>query len=318
MKFRTTISFPTYTRLHHRDSVVLLGSCFAQHMYRFLQQIKVDLTYNPYGISYNPLSIAQQIRDICIRRTPEMEMIDGSPYPFLHHGDFRRDTLVETEKKIHQSFESAIQSVPVAQHFIITFGSAFAWFRNGQVVNNCHKRPSREFERRLLSIQEMVVGLQEAFSHLPVSSTITITISPVRHLRDGMIDNGVSKAFLRAAVQLLMERDDRIQYFPSYEIMMDDLRDYRFYQDDLLHPSTMAVAYIQQHVSAELFDSSLQEREKICARLQKRLSHRPFRRGKEWKSFLVSTQRELETCMKQHPELDWSDEERRLQALLEM
>ena len=145
-----------------------------------------------------------------------------------------------------------------------------------------------------------------------------MTISPVRHLRDGMIENGLSKALLRSAVHQLMEEDRRIQYFPSYEIMMDDLRDYRFYQDDLLHPSMMAIQYIQKYVSEYLLAPALQEREEYCKKLSKRLSHRPQRKGIEWERFLSATARDLKQCMEKFPNLSWLEEQEKLQQLSQL
>lgn len=310
MKFRSEIQINPLKKLTHESHVLLIGSCFSQHMYQFLSQMKVSLCYNPYGITYNPCSIAEQITSLFHNIPPKMYKVDNSYIPFQHHGSFRKNTKEDTEREIQCHWKEAIQQITSISDVCITLGSAFAWFRDGMIINNCHKRPSTEFSRQLLEIDTIVVALQKSLQLFPPHTNITFTVSPIRHIRDGLIENNLSKSILRAAIHLLQQEDTRIQYFPAFEIMMDDLRDYRFYESDLMHPSPMAIQYIFEHVRTHMIDISLQKREVEFQKIYKRLEHKPLHpQSEEWRTFVRKTRSLLTILEKEYPQLDWTKEE---------
>ena len=317
MKFRTEIKFQSLKKIHSNSRILMIGSCFAEHMHTKFLPYKLPITNNPYGITYNPISIAEQITSLSSGSSPTITLLNKKPYPFEHHGTFRKSTEQETRTTIDCSWTPAQRSISSINHCILTLGSAYAWMRNGSVVNNCHKRPREEFTRSLLSVESITSALKKAIQYLPNQCVITCTISPVRHLRDGIEKNNISKSTLRLALHQLQREDSRVQYFPSYDIMMDDLRDYRFYKDDLTHPNSMALSYIWSLFQHHTIDESLHSRYTRTLALHKRLTHRPQDRSTpDFTRFLDGTHKELELLKKQHPQLDWRTETEQLSNLI--
>lgn len=219
------------------------------------------VTCNPFGTLYNPLSIAQAINyqlPITNHRLPLVEH-DGLWHSMAHHGSFSRATREETEKAVKDSVEAMQRALDEATVVIVTFGTAWVYELRGDglpvtgyevsglgVVGNCHKMPEKWFRRRRLTVEEIVEAWQPILAQYPDKRWL-FTVSPIRHVRDGLHENQLSKATLLMAVERLVEsQKSKVEssYFPSYEIMLDELRDYRFYADDLVHPSGMAVEYI--------------------------------------------------------------------------
>ena len=294
----------------------MIGSCFVESMYAKLCSYKIPITYNPFGITYNPISIAHQLCSLHNNQKPKVDIISNVPYPFSHHGMYRKETLKETDDAINQTWLPAQREFCNINTYIFTLGSAYAWKRNNVIVNNCHKRPAKEFTRELLSIDTITSSLSAAFSLLPKDCIIICTVSPIRHIRDGLQENNISKSTLRMSLHELERQDSRIQYFPSFEIMTDDLRDYRFYEEDLIHPSKMAVDYIWNQFKQYAIGDPLEERQIEIQSLHKRLSHRPSHpKSAEYKRFIETTKRLLDTLQKRHPNLDWSTERKQMRKL---
>ena len=313
MKFRTEIKISQLPPINTNSHLLMIGSCFTENIYAKFQSYKIPIVYNPFGITYNPVSIADQISSLYTNKRQKIDVIHNSPYPFAHHGSFRKNTLHETNEAINRSWQNAQKECSNINTCILTFGSAYAWKRNNRVVNNCHKRPATEFSRELLPVDTIVSSIQESLNLLPQDCSIIFTISPVRHIRDGLIENNISKSTLRIALHELEKQDPRIHYFPSFEIMMDDLRDYRFYKDDLLHPSSMAVNYIWELFKAHSIENTLEARSKKIRSLHKRLSHRPQNTNSDiFSQFVQKTEKELITLQESYPALDWKPEQEAL------
>lgn len=262
MKLQTTVDIKlSEWKIGYGDTVLMLGSCFSDEIGRQMEERKMAVTCNPFGTLYNPLSIAQAINyqlPITNHRLPLVEH-DGLWHSMAHHGSFSRATREETEKAVKDSVEAMQRALDEATVVIVTFGTAWVYELRGDglpvtgyevsglgVVGNCHKMPEKWFRRRRLTVEEIVEAWQPILAQYPDKRWL-FTVSPIRHVRDGLHENQLSKATLLMAVERLVEsQKSKVEssYFPSYEIMLDELRDYRFYADDLVHPSGMAVEYI--------------------------------------------------------------------------
>ena len=212
----------------------MLGSCFSDEIGEQMQQRYLNVTCNPFGTLYNPLSIAQALQ---MTEVPELIEHEGLWHSMAHHGAFSRASREEAEQAVRGSIETMQQAIQEATVVIVTFGTAWVYEQDGAVVGNCHKLPESCFTRRRLTVEEIVAAWQSILAQYPDKHWL-FTVSPIRHIRDGLHENQLSKATLLQAVEQLSD------YFPSYEIVLDELRDYRFYADDLVHPSSMAVNYI--------------------------------------------------------------------------
>ena len=242
----------------------MLGSCFSDEIGAQMQQRYLHVTCNPFGTLYNPLSIANAINYKSQITNYELPLVeyDGLWHSMAHHGSFSRPTKEEAEEAVRNSIETMQKALAEATVVIVTFGTAWIYelqptslpFKEGSgvgsfIVANCHKMPDSWFTRRRLSVEEIVAAWRPILEQYHDKHWI-FTVSPIRHIKDGLHENQLSKATLLMAVEELrnteyrVQNTDRITYFPSYEIVLDELRDYRFYADDLVHPSSMAVQYI--------------------------------------------------------------------------
>lgn len=268
IKLNTPVAVePSALKLDHRHPVLLVGSCFTEHIGARLEDYGFRVMMNPFGILYNPLSIAEALRR-CQENDPisEADLVEhnGLWHSWLHHGCFSNRDREACLDLCNQRIEEAHRLLQEPCTILVTLGSAYAYFLKGRdkvPVANCHKLPAAHFEKRLLSVREIA----EAFESLNIPNARFIyTISPIRHWADGAHGNQVSKSTLMLAVETLrcvsekhnidLTEDTRCadfrtssaSYFPSYEIVMDELRDYRFYAEDMLHPSPLAVEIIWQ------------------------------------------------------------------------
>lgn len=238
MKLQTTVDIqPSEWKIGYEDRILLLGSCFSDEIGELMAQRYLHVTSNPFGTLYNPLSIAQAITSHLSPFTFQFVEYEGLWHSMSHHGSFSRPTKAEAEAAVRESVELMQRALQEASVVIVTFGTAWVYEMNGVVVGNCHKMPESNFTRRRLSVDEIVQTWRPILEQYPDKHWL-FNVSPIRHIRDGLHENQLSKATLLQAIEELGS------YFPSYEIMLDELRDYRFYADDLVHPSSMAVAYI--------------------------------------------------------------------------
>lgn len=253
MKLQTIVDIkPSEWKIGYEDKILLLGSCFSDEIGAQMQQRYMQVTCNPFGTLYNPLSIAKainlQIFNSSNCKLPLVEH-DGLWHSMAHHGSFSRPTKEEAEEAVNESIVAMQKALNEATVVIVTFGTAWVYEMNGDVVGNCHKLPEKLFTRRRLSVEEIVAAWRPILEQYKDKHWI-FTVSPIRHIKDGLHENQLSKATLLMAAEELGNTENRVQnteritYFPSYEIVQDELRDYRFYADDLVHPSSMAVSYI--------------------------------------------------------------------------
>lgn len=253
MKFRTEIeAVKSAHRINIGEGVLMLGSCFTDNIGGRLDIDGFDVCHNPLGPLYNPVSIANCIsRALGQKEYSSADLVAGpNGYHCLDYAS-RYSGADAAAVADHVNTDFAAVSGRLNSRglhtLIITFGSAFVFERHGEVVGNCHKFPAAEFGRRILSVDEIVDLWSGIIESLPENIHIIFTVSPIRHLADGLHGNEVSKATLLLAIDRLCGAyGDRAEYFPSYEIMLDDLRDYRFYAADMKHPSDVAVDYIYE------------------------------------------------------------------------
>lgn len=241
MKLQTIVDIqPSAWKIGYEDKILLVGSCFADSIGQMMAQRGLQVTCNPFGTLYNPVSIVQALQMIDI---PPLVEHEGLWHSMAHHGSFSRATEEETREAVTQSIETMQHALQEANVVIVTFGTAWVYKYNGSVVGNCHKLPAEQFTRRRLSVDEIEALWRPLIAKYPDKHWL-FTVSPIRHVKDGLHENQLSKATLLQAVEAISNQQSVVSYFPSYEIMLDELRDYRFYAEDLVHPSPVAIQYI--------------------------------------------------------------------------
>ena len=243
MKLQTIVDIaPSKWKIGYEDSILMIGSCFADSIGEQMVQRNLRVTCNPFGTLYNPLSIAQALT---MTDMPELIEHDGLWHSMAHHGSFSRADKDEAEQAIRASIETMQKALREATVVIVTFGTSWVYEWKGErVVGNCHKLPETNFTSRRLTAEEIVAAWKPLLERYSDKHWV-FTVSPIRHIKDGLHENQLSKATLLQAVEKLTgEAGLTADYFASFEIMLDELRDYRFYADDLVHPSSLAVNYI--------------------------------------------------------------------------
>lgn len=280
MKFRTEIDIkPWQNKIEYSDSILSLGSCFATNIAQRLLERKFKVCNSPTGILFNPASIARSVELMAkdYRVSESDVFLSGELYSsYLFHSQFSASSRDEAIERMQQAIDTGHKALSSADYLIVTLGTAWVYRlkTSGEVVANCHKQPSSNFSRELLTIDEILEALESINNSC--SAQLILTISPVRHIGEGMEDNSLSKSLLRVAVAEFIKRHpERALYFPSFEILIDDLRDYRFYGDDLVHPSTMAIDYVAE----KFFEASLSDKAKRLIedidRIVRAANHRP-------------------------------------------
>lgn len=261
MKLTTPVSIEPLQRPLGFDSKFLfIGSCFADSVGAIMQEAGFSVTLNPFGVLYNPASIAQSFYRLASREPftgADVVFHDGLYTSFWHHSRFSRPTEDEFLADANAALEAAADAFSAADVCVVTLGTSwvFRHLERDMIVSNCHKIPAAEFRRERLSVDQSVDYLAPIIAANPQKLWI-FTVSPIRHMADGAHGNQISKASLLLAVEQLRERFPNVEYFPAYEIMMDELRDYRFYEENLTHPSHLAVEYIFDCFSQFAIDPS--------------------------------------------------------------
>lgn len=322
-KFRTEVwPQPSDFPIEHSQSIVMVGSCFVESMGSRLQDAKFPVNLNPFGILFNPFSIVNALSRIGSKRHYASEDLvqAGEQWASLdHHGSFSGPDAEEVLSNINESIDQAHDALKAARWLFITTGSAWVYHHTerNQTVGNCHKLPNTEFEKRLLSHQDVHLTLRhipQLFQQLNPDLQIVFTVSPVRHWKDGAIENQRSKALLLAGTHAVVEEFDNCHYFPAYELMMDDLRDYRFYKSDMLHPTDQALDYVWQKFSDCYFSDVTKAVIDDLKPVMQAVKHRPA--DPESNSFQRFVKKQLEilnVLESKYPQLDLSKERRQFE-----
>ena len=309
--FSTQIDIPhSAVEITYNDRILMLGSCFAENIGTKLQEAFFMTFINPFGVMYNPMSVAQGIRYLLSEKefTAADLFQSGSLWNSLAHSStFSAVTADEALQKINSRLQAARYFLHETNVMMITLGTAwvFELVENGKIVSNCHKLPASRFTRRRLSVDEIINEFTEVFGLLRNSYPglkFIFTVSPIRHWKDGAHENTVSKSTLHLAVDALEKQFDFVHYFPAYEIMMDELRDYRFYASDMLHPSDVAVDYIWQRFGDTYFSSETLNLKKELERLRADLNHRPLHpETEEYRLFQLSVEKKKNGLIQDYP-----------------
>lgn len=274
-------------QISYQDRILVLGSCFADNIGEKLRQYGFQACVNPFGTLYNPVSVCRALDRLASGRPFEEEDCvtlgagDGRTGSFSHHTSFARETAEEFLAAANDSLAAASDFYSACNKVILTLGTAwtFRHLASGQIVANCLKRPAAEFARERLGIPEVAGLLHEAVSSAP-DKEFLLTVSPIRHLKDTAHGNQLSKSILLLAVDSVassFEDASRVSYFPAYEIVMDELRDYRWYAEDMVHPSAATVNYLwERFVDAALAPGEKETLREAGERFRKS-QHRPMR-----------------------------------------
>ena len=274
---------------------------------------------NPFGVLYNPLSISEALmRLMKFRQYGDEELTcfpDGGWSTWLHHSRYSHSVKEMALATINASLEAGSRALAEADMLVITWGTAWVYqLRNtGEVVGNCHKVPEREFVRYRLSVEEIVAEYTQQLGRLWALNPkvrVRFTVSPVRHLKDTLHGNQLSKATLLLAVDELCRRyPDRLHYFPAYEIVMDELRDYRFYAEDMAHPSAQAVEYVWERFVEHVTDRDAQAFIAEWTKMVRAMAHRPFRpEAEEYKRFVEQNIEKIMALKERYPYLEVQNE----------
>jgi hypothetical protein len=300
------------SKIKYSDKILSLGSCFSVEMAEKLKSLQYQVLQNPAGITFNPKSIASTVKTIISANSlPDKSLVylNGIWSHDDFHGSFNGADKAKVLANIDSSIQNAHDFIKNLKFVFITIGTAFVFEKiaSQKVVNNCHKQPSSHFNRKLLSSSEIHQSLIEMKSNLDAYSTKDIqyilTLSPVRHIRDGIQANQRSKSTALVAIHDFVENSENVHYFPSYEIMIDDLRDYRFYKDDFIHPNNLALQYIYNKFEDFALSNSESSLRKKIANIVNREHHKAlFPDSAAHKKFL--TQLKIDKAEMKN-EFDW-------------
>ncbi|CAM4406977.1 GSCFA domain-containing protein [Flavobacterium terrigena] len=315
MKFQTQIpiqkaDFP----MDYQSKIMLLGSCFAENMAEKFEYFKFQTTVNPFGIIFNSVSLEK-----LILRSIHKKYFSGKDI-FFHneawhcyevHSELSNSNKEEFLEALNQLVDSTNEELKNSTHIITTLGTSWVYrhIESNEIVANCHKVPQKQFVKEILSIAQIETSLENIISEIHVvnpNCNFIFTVSPVRHIKDGFVENNVSKAHLISALYSSNFQFPVSNYFPSYEIMMDELRDYRFYAEDMLHPNQTAIDYIwikffENYVDEKEFETMQQ----VCD-IQKALHHRPFNPNSESHlKFLANLNQKMNILVKKQPHIQF-------------
>jgi GSCFA family len=315
MVFRTALHIPPSSiQISHRDSILLFGSCFSQNIGERLQKYKFNCISNPFGTIFNPISISKLIGYACKNQIIQEGELIFSQGIYVHpdfHSVLSDVEIPKALQKINQAVETTFYNIKECTHIFFTLGTAIAYKMNAtdQIVANCHKIPASYFKKVDISISDGQKAMEEMIRQirqLNPNVHIIFTVSPVRHIKDGIIENTKSKARLLCMIDEIIQHDEGVSYFPAYDIMMDDLRDYRFYEADMIHPNDIAIDYIWEKFSGHYFTNETISLNKQIHKIHLASQHRPFNpESEQHQSFVRHTLAEIDTLRKQYEGLNF-------------
>jgi len=281
MKLQTKVEAEKFSfKVSYSDKILFLGSCFANEMGAIMKKLRFNVLVNPFGVLYNPASITGALERLASNR-PFLEtdvIIDGDIYKSLYHSsEFASMSLDELLSNNNGLLGEASNHYKESKWIVVTLGTRWIYRlrSNGVVVANCHKLAQNKFNGEALSVDEIVEMLSPFIAETPTKIWL-FTVSPIRHWKDGAHGNQLSKATLLLAIEKLQSRHTNVLYFPAYEILLDELRDYRYYSEDMLHPSQLAVEYIWDIFKENLIDESAQKLIADVSKLNSMSNHRPL------------------------------------------
>lgn len=314
MKFQISHSIQSISNpIKHTDKLMAMGSCFTEHIGDKLAKAGFDTVVNPTGVLFNPASILISMEHILQQKvfTEDDMFHNGSLWGSLMHSTlFSSPDLEIALTNINKHIQEAHQQLLKLDYMLITFGTAWVYAVKsaGAVVANCHKLPADIFERRRLEVHEIVSNYTKLITRIKAINPdiqFIFTVSPVRHLKDGVHENNVSKGILHLAIDSLVEEFDYLSYFPAYEIQIDELRDYRFYAEDMVHPSNQAVDYIWKRFTDYAMSDETKEINKEIEAFRRLENHRPIHQDtSEYKQFLQNLEKKKKELLEKYTFLE--------------
>ena len=290
MKLQTKIPLKKETQnlIDYQSNILLLGSCFSENIGDKLSYFKFQSTQNPFGILFHPKAIENLISNTSNKKVYSIDDLTYQNeiwHSFDAHSSLSSVKQNELLNKLNSAISLTSEKIKEASHIIITLGTSWVYrfIETDKIVANCHKIPQKKFLKELLSVAEISESLAQSISLIKsMNSDVSVmfTVSPIRHLKDGFIENTQSKSHLITAIHTLVNKQN-VSYFPSYEIMMDELRDYRFYAEDMIHPNNTAINYIWGKFIDTWFSEETKSTMKEIDEIQKGILHRPFREDSE-------------------------------------
>ncbi len=317
MKFHLTFPIPAFEhKIKYAHKLLFVGSCFAENIGKTMQHYKFNVKINPNGVLFNPSSIAVSIRSSIENKTIQENKLffaNECWNSWEHHSRFSNTDKQACLTTINNSISSAHDFIKQTEWLFITFGTAFVYKRNstGELIGNCHKMSQKEFTKQLLSTSEIVTDYKLLIQQLKALNNklkIIFTVSPVRYIGDGIIENNLSKSHLIAAAHEIIQQNDNSSYFPAYELLMDDLRDYRFYKSDLIHPNEQAITYIFKKLMDTAFEEDTKQLFEKIKEIITAGMHRPFNSNTEgFRKFKAAYIERCNQLQKQYSFLDFTD-----------
>ena len=318
MKFRTELQIAkSDINIAYSDQLLLLGSCFSENIGHKLSQLKYQTTINPLGIVYHPIplhnAVTKAIQGKQLGKADLHKNIDGLYTAWNVHSRLSALDVQKTISQMNNGIRNLNESIKAANFLILTYGTAYYYHHKDHgPVANCHKFPSTNFEKILSKPAELNSSFNEMYAKIKEVNPnlkVLLTVSPVRHIKDGIVENNRSKAHLVTAVHDICDSHTNCHYLPSYELLMDDLRDYRYYADDMVHPSVKAIDYIWSKISQYILDPAEAKLRSDILKLLKAAAHRPFNLGSDQHQDFLATQAMIvNMIIKDYPYLDLSDE----------
>lgn len=314
MQFRTQVPIlKSNNPIDYNSKVISFGSCFAENMADKFDYFKFQNETNPFGIIFNPVSIEKLFKRVC------QQELFGEKDVFFHnerwhsfevHSDLSNSDREELLETLNKAIEVTHKHLVEATHLIITFGTSWIYrnIESDEIAANCHKVPQKQFTKELLPVESIQKSIQNTISYIQaLNPTVQFifTISPVRHIKDGFVENQLSKSHLFTALNQTRDfGNSTSSYFPSYEIMMDELRDYRFYNEDMLHPNSVAIDYIWERFSENFISETALQVMKEVAEIQKGLNHRSFNpQSEQHQKFLIKLNQKISLLQEKFPKI---------------
>lgn len=289
-----------------------MGSCFVQNIGKKLVDYKFTISINPFGTLFNPITIFKLVNQAVLNQSIDSKGIVESKGVF-HHYDLHSDLSKLDKNELLENANATLLKIggrfPQTSIIIYTFGTSIVYElkETGEIVANCHKVPSVNFNRRFLTIDEIVNAFEENYSLLKgvnKNARFVLTVSPVRHQKESFEQNNVSKSILRLACESMVNKYDDVEYFPAFEIMMDELRDYRFYSEDMLHPNSVATDYIWQKFQDVYFNDRQKQFIIKWDKVRKALAHKPFNEESEQHQIFIQKTIKLLNEFKDEVDID--------------
>ena len=314
MKFKSTIELESAPfQIKHNDKITLIGSCFTEHIGSKLKEYKFQVLQNPFGTVFHPTPICWLIKKSLSKAAIEDKELEHHDEIYFHdqfHYSFSNTNASSSLEKMNTALKHTSKFLKTSNFLFLSLGTAIGYLdkKKKRTVANCHKLPKDSFLKSHTGVKEMMSELDEMISAVHAvnpAMQVIFTLSPVRHLKDGMLENSKSKAALLIAIQTLVDQFSYVHYFPSFEIMMDDLRDYRYYEMDLVHPNALAQAYIWEKFNIIYFKDETTQLNLSLQKINQAYHHKVFHASsRKHEQFLEKFKTTTETLLSKYPNLD--------------